>query len=164
MFPWVGVAVNSYNSDILVVVLRFLFWVFKGGKFSVIIHHINSLRSKRFQSIHFFFAPVLSQLSRRTSRGNACYVGYHINFNWVPEHNSGTVTWPVRRPRKVLKWIFHRRKSNHTNRVRILNPGFSGHAHVIPFSDHMVYNNSSLVLDKILHSQWRGQTTSRTAE
>ena len=48
----------------------------------------DSLRSKRFQSsycakvraeakkvIHFFFCS-LFQLSRRTSRGNACYAGY----------------------------------------------------------------------------------------
>ena len=40
-----------------------------------------SLRSKRFQSSYcakviLFFFLLLSQLSRRTSRGNACYAGY----------------------------------------------------------------------------------------
>ena len=68
--------------------------------------HITNLRSKRFQSSycakvraeakkkswrgrgkeetplplprHSFFFLFLSQLSRRTSRGNACYAGYHI--------------------------------------------------------------------------------------
>ena len=56
---------------------------------------ITSLRSKRFQSSYcakvraeaslplprhsfFVFFLLLSQFSRRTSRGNACYAGYQI--------------------------------------------------------------------------------------
>ena len=53
-------------------------------------NQLFSLRSKRFQSsypsfpspspvIHFFFL-LLSQLSRPTSRGNACYAGYQLLF------------------------------------------------------------------------------------
>ena len=36
----------------------------------------RTLERKPLPRHSFFFAPVLSQLSRRTSRGNACYAGY----------------------------------------------------------------------------------------
>ena len=53
------------------------------GKSCSKMYQNSSLRSKRFQSSYcanvrasFMFFLLLSQLSRRTSRGNACYAGY----------------------------------------------------------------------------------------
>ena len=38
-------------------------------------------KQKKVPRHSFFFAPVLSQLSRRTSRGNACYAGYASDWS-----------------------------------------------------------------------------------
>ena len=73
--------------------------------------HDHSLRSKRFQSSYcakvsaeakkrFLRSPppppsvmfflLLSQLSRRTSQGNACYAGYHDHYRWASRNHNKT--------------------------------------------------------------------------
>ena len=62
-----------------------------------------SLRSKRFPVIHVFL--LLSQLSRRTSRGNACYAGYPKPRTYV-EVNCQEALENTRR--KNLLWVLVR--------------------------------------------------------